>query len=446
MPQRPDFVHAPESGNLELNFKQKVGEMGVFKAYTNIQQGKMGLDYATNGDENHKTPMILGGGNLYVNSSYRNVVGNDWTLFAGVAYSKNRDKLTQNFNLTTDQQSLQSRMTLTKSFSTALKLKIGGEYLHSDFDEKFEQNALYRTRLIENFGAIFAETDLRLTDRWVARAGLRGEHSGILGRQNVAPRLSAAYLIGKEEQIAAAFGQFYQTPENATMRRTSDLNFEKSNHYMVNYMKVMDRYTIRAEAYYKTYQNLVKTNAILPDNSGSGYARGIDLFFRDTKTIRNGDYYVSYSFLDTKRDARDFPTLARPTFAAKHNLNVVYKHWIGRLNSLIGATYSFQSGRPFNDPNTTDFNGGRTPQYHDLSVNMVYLTNIKGNFTAVWASVTNILGNEQVFGYRYSSTRNSDGFFTPTAVTPAAKRMIVVGLIYTIGQKFEKKANNNDDI
>ncbi len=452
MKQKVDFVKTPQNGNVEVNIKNKIGENGIWKIYANVSKSQMGVNYATNGNETEKTPLLLGGNNLYLNTSYRNIIFKDWTLFVGAAYTNNKDVLKQNFNLTTQEQSAQVRATLTKEFSTVLKLKTGVEYLHNDFDENISksdaQNTLlrYQTKRIENYVAAFSEADLRITDHWVARIGVRGENSKLLSRSNVAPRISAAYLLGKTSQIAAAFGQFYQTPENTVLRTTTDLNFEKSNHYMINYMKVSEGYTFRAETYYKTYQDLVKTNTILPNNSGSGYARGIDLFFRDTKSIRNGDYYVSYSWLDTKRDARNFPTLARPTFAAKHNFNVVYKHWISAWSTLVGATYSFQSGRPFNDPNTTDFNGGRTPQYHDLSMNLVYLTNIKGNFTAVWASVTNVLGNEQVFGYRYNSVRDSDGKFGATPVTPPAKRMIIVGLIYTIGQKFTKNKNNNDDL
>ena len=113
---------------------------------------------------------------------------------------------------------------------------------------------------------------------------------------------------------------------------------------------------------------------------------------------------------------------------------------------MMGATYSFQSGRPFNDPNTSDFNGGRTPQYHDLSWNMAYVTNIQSNATIVYASVSNIFGFKQVSGYQFSNRPNSDGIFQSRAVTPPAKRFIVVGLLVTIGQRFEKNKENNDDL
>ena len=200
--------------------------------------------------------------------------------------------------------------------------------------------------------------------------GVRAENSVLLHKANIAPRLSTAYILSKGEQLAFSFGQFYQTPEHTVMRRTTALDFEKANHYIATYEKIAKGYVFRMEGYYKTYHNLVKTVGEMPNNDGHGYARGIDFFFKDSKTIKNGDYYLSYSYLDTKRDYRNFPTLATPIFAPKHNFNMVYKHWLNSLNTMIGATYSFQSGRPYNDPNTPVFNGGRTSNYHDLSFNM----------------------------------------------------------------------------
>jgi vitamin B12 transporter len=71
---------------------------------------------------------------------------------------------------------------------------------------------------------------------------------------------------------------------------------------------------------------------------------------------------------------------------------------------------------------------------------------VKSNFTVVYASVSNVLGFNQVSGYRFSTRPNSEGRLQSSAITPPAKRFIVVGLLMTIGQKFEKNKGNNDDI
>ena len=446
MKQKFDFEHAPENANADFSFKTKTSETGIFKFYATASTNGFTLNTPISTDENVKIPLILRGQNVYVNTSFREVVLHDWTLFVGGAYTWNRDKIHQDFDLNTLEQSAQTRFTLTRHFSDNVKLKIGSEYLYDNFNEKYGGNQVFTTKHIENYAAAFAETDLTITSRWLARVGVRAENSMLLHKANIAPRLSTAYILSKGEQIAFSFGQFYQTPEHTVMRRTTALDFEKANHYIATYEKIAKGYVFRMEGYYKTYHNLVKTLGEIPNNDGHGYARGIDFFFKDSKTIKNGDYYISYSYLDTKRDYRNFPTLATPIFAPKHNFNMVYKHWLNSLNTMIGATYSFQSGRPYNDPNTTVFNGGRTSNYHDLSWNMAYITNIKSNFTVVYASVSNVLGFNQVSGYRFSSRPNSDGRFQSWAITPPAKRFIVVGLLITVGQKFVKNKENNDDI
>jgi hypothetical protein len=52
------------------------------------------------------------------------------------------------------------------------------------------------------------------------------------------------------------------------------------------------------------------------NNNGFGDAKGFELFWRDKKTIKNVDYWISYSYLDTKRDFLNFPYATTPNFAA----------------------------------------------------------------------------------------------------------------------------------
>ena len=66
--------------------------------------------------------------------------------------------------------------------------------------------------------------------------------------------------------------------------------------------------------------------------SSYGFAKGIDLFWRDNKSIKSTDYWVSYSYLDSERDYRNYPTKAQPNFANTHNLSVVGKYFIEACN------------------------------------------------------------------------------------------------------------------
>ena len=448
--QNIHWIAAPQSGGGELIFRQKTADGGIFKLYASANHSWMQMQYPAPFNPEETNPLRLQGDNVYANFSYRGIVKEKWALFAGGAYTFNRDQVETDFNNDQKQQSGQARFTLARPLGEFLKLKFGAEYLQGQYDERYRAagGQYLQTLRNERYSAGFAETDVYFSKKIVARLGVRGEHSALIGHANLAPRVSAAFILGKDEQIAFAAGQFYQTPEYELLRYNTDLPFERATHYMLNYQRIREGFTFRVEAYYKKYDDLVK---FTPTDSrrypgGSGYARGIDVFFRDRKTIKNGDYWVSYSLLDTKRDYRDFPEKSTPTFAATHNTSVVYKQWFPKLNMAFGATYAFQSPRRYHDPNGSGFNQGRTPAYHDLSINASYLTNLWGNFTILYVSATNLPGFEQIYGYQFGSEPGPDGLFPSRAITPPARRFLFVGLFVNFGQKYRAEETTTDDL
>ena len=263
------------------------------------------------------------------------------------------------------------------------------------------------------------------------RSGARLSYNSIAEKASLLPRFSAAYQTGENSQASFGYGQFEQLPDYELLLNNDDLQLEKATHYIANYQVTKDRKTFRVEAYHKEYEQLAKLSGTSYNNSGDGYARGVDVFWRDNDTFNEVDYWISYSFLDTKRDYREFPGSFTPTFASKHNFSFVYKHFINSIKSQIGFTYSFTSGRPFNNPNEEGFNQGRTKGYQDLSFNMAYLHRPSIIF---YTSVSNVLGNQQIFGYLYKYTPNAEGVFERTAITPPASRFIFLGVFITIAK------------
>ena len=84
-----------------------------------------------------------------------------------------------------------------------VQMKFGGEYLKGRWDERFRNTDFSEKRslLSEGYLSAFEETDIFWSKHLVSRIGLRVEHSDLLGRWNIAPRFSIAYLLGKNEQI-----------------------------------------------------------------------------------------------------------------------------------------------------------------------------------------------------------------------------------------------------
>lgn len=450
VPQRIQWHSAPRSGGGELIYRQKAGVDGMFKIYTSVNRSGMDMEYPDPFDPQDTRPLRLQAGNAYTNVSYRGILHGSWALFAGGAYTWNRDRIASRISDDKTQQSGQARCTLARPLGDHLKFKVGAEYLQGQYTEDYQpdDSTTFHTRRTERYSAGFAETDWYLSKKIVARTGIRAEYSALLHRANAAPRLSAAYVLGPDEQIAFAAGRFYQTPEYDLLRANTDLQFEQATHYMLNYQRIRGGFTFRIEGYYKTYRHLTKSEGPgRPANStGNGYARGVDVFFRDKKTIRNGDYWVSYSWLDTRRDYRDFPAQAVPDFAAAHNLSVVYKHWFPRINTAFGATYAFQSPRPYQDPNLPGFNQGRTPAYHDLSVSASYLFNLRGHFTILYVSATNLPGFRQTFGYQFGPEPGADGSYPSRAIVPPAKRFLFAGLFINFGQRYRAEETQKEDL
>jgi vitamin B12 transporter len=79
--------------------------------------------------------------------------------------------------------------------------------------------------------------------------------------------------------VSLAYGIFYQKPENSQLFFTQNVGFTKATHYIINYQKMTKDRIFRVEAYYKKYEDLIKTVPVnyffsTFNNSGSGYAKG----------------------------------------------------------------------------------------------------------------------------------------------------------------------------
>ena len=272
----------------------------------------------------------------------------------------------------------------------------------------------------------------------VVRAGARGEHSTLEKKYVISPRSSVAYKLGEKSQISLAYGQFYQKPDRDYLLYSKIPGYNKATHYIANVQRVDDFHTLRAEVYYKKYDNL--TNAVDSTNSGYGYAQGLDIFWRDKKTIKGVDYWISYTYLETKRKYQTYPKEVTPPFAATHTASLVFKKFFEKLNLSTGFTYTYASGRPYFNPNSTEFMSDKTIDYHSLGINGAYLRQIKNCFAVLAFSVTNVIGNDQIFGYRYSYD-----YQRSAAVTPPAKRFFFVGLFLSFGQNRSKEVIDNNN-
>ena len=120
------------------------------------------------------------------------------------------------------------------------------------------------------------------------------------------------------------------------------------------------------------------------------------------------DYWITYSFIDSERDYKNYKKQVTPSFIANHNFSIVTKYWVDKLKSQIGLTYSFNSGRPYDNPNETEFMNSKTKSFNNFSLGWSYLLSQQ---KILYFSVSNLLGANNVFGYQYANSPDASGTF-----------------------------------
>lgn len=442
-PQNYSWVHSPEYGSGALSVRQKTGKTGMFKLYGSFGGSKYILSVEDLNSENKFIDYNLQNTNSFLNASWRSSLGKGWLVATAASYTNNSDKV--KFEGSAFEKQLigtHLKSVFTNQITEKFTLKFGGELFAKDYHEDFYSVAdtflnSYQNTIVSGF----AEAELYASKKFVFRLGSRLEYGNYLDRTTLSPRISAAYKINSFSQFSAAYGWFYQDPTADYLLYTNRLDYERANHYTLSYQLSENNRTFRAEIYYKDYNNLVKFNGdefYLPENysnAGDGYARGLDIFWRDKKTIKYGDYWVSYSYLDTKRDYKNFPVEAIPSFASKHNFAVVYKHWFGGLRSLAGVNMKYSSPRVYNNPNSSVFNGEKMLPYRSLDISWSFLYRQNVIF---YGAITNVLGFKQEYGNNYATIPDENGVYRSAPIVAGSDRFFVVACFITLTQRGEE--------
>ena len=477
--QKLDYFKIPViiDGDANFRFKTKGGGMVKFFSYassTNVGSRNNDIDSI-----GMKDAFTIQNFNQYHNVSWKQPLKNKWKLNAGVSYSTNKNDIGnelqnannvkqlittpvfyafKNFSLTTKGNFLQNRLVLDKKLNGLSAIRFGTELSVSNEKSAYTlyDGTKYSQTVKENMVAVFGESDIYVTNSLAAKLGVRTEHSDLLNKWNVAPRASLAYQLGKYSSAGFAYGIFYQNPETKYLPTSSLLNFSKAAHYILQYQMQTALQTLRMELFYKKYNDLYKTGytatgqEVATANTGTGYAKGFELFWRDKKTIKNVDYWISYSYLDTKRDFLNFPSLTQPSFAAKHTAAFVFKKFFLPWKTQFNLSYNFATGRPYyriaydNTQQKNVFTDmGTTINYNSCSFSVNYLPTIGRKDTknfAVWVlGINNVFGQKQVFTYNYSN----DGS-RKEAVTPQSKRFVFIGCFLSFGTDRTQDAINNN--
>ncbi|WP_326983223.1 TonB-dependent receptor [Chryseobacterium sp. MYb264] len=417
VPQTTDWQKAPKTISGSLNIINNTGKGGLSKTLISYNDDRSSMYYPYYGYSKPNVLLSLTNRNLFIKNSFRTRLSEKTVLNTGIGFGIDKNDLELDSLAIKDELfSGQVKINLAHTISQKIKLNYGGDFFVKNFNERIIiDGTLQNLKFNDLQTAFFTETEYNISEKWALRLGLRGENTTIGDHFRLMPRASAAYRLSEYSQLSAAYGIFYQNPQFQYLKFTDQLIPEKASHFILNYQYKNKGRLLRLEAFYKEYKNLITYKVEnFPDpsnyeNNGYGYAKGIDFFYRDSESIKDGDFWFSYSYLDTKKLYRDYILYTTPIFFSKHNFSFVYKQWISQIKSFLGMSYTYASGRPYFDPNqpADRFLSDRTKPYHNVSINYSYdMSAITKIPVTVYASVSNIFGSQNVFGYNnaYNTT------------------------------------------
>jgi vitamin B12 transporter len=477
--QKQDFFQMPVYHQGDANFRIRTKSGGMIKYYGYISANKTGFRNEDIDSTVLKNAFSIENLNTYQNINWRENFNRGWKLTTGVSYSTNKDDINnelqdganqkqvitnpsfyafKNFKLNNKAQYAQVRFVLDKKLNGLNVIRFGSDYFYSKERSTYTlyDGTQFTETVTDNLASVFAETDVFITNDLAAKIGGRVEHSQIVNKWNLAPRLSIAYKFRDNSQASFAYGLFYQNPERKYLPTGASLDYSRAAHYILQYQKLSSDRTFRVEAFYKKYTDLYKTSTsptgreVATNNNGFGHARGLELFYRDKKTFKNVDFWISYSYLDTKRDYLNYPQPIMPSFAANHTAALVVKKFVLPWKTGFNLSYNFATGRPYyhfaydNVQNKYVIgDAGKTINYNSMSFSVNYLPGIgkkDPKAFVVWVlGINNVLGQDQVFSYNYNNNGSRK-----EAVTPPSKRFIFIGCFLSFGIYRTQDAINNN--
>lgn len=432
-----DWEKPVESVNGTAIYRNKTNSSGMFKAYATADFGNLSY-FVPVGTENQQMLISNLGLTGYSNFSYRDCFTEKSCYKIGVSATSQNNKLGLGDNkVETQELNIETRFSVVHDVSDGVKITWGANETYSKYNQDYIEYSgnIYPMNFTDNLLGGFAECEIKFTKNLAIRPGIRTEYSSVINKMNFAPRFAVALKTSENGQISGAWGMYHQTPQADYLKLNTNLDFEKAVHYILSYQcgNVSER-LFRAEMYYKKYKDLITWNFNETNqpsnlkNDGNGYAGGIDIFWRDQKSIKGFDYWITYSFIDTKRKYKNYPEKVTPDFISDHTFSVVGKYWLNKINTQLGMSYTSASSRPYNNPNSSDFMKGKTKPYSDLSLNFSHIFYIGNQYSVLYCSVNNVLGNDNVISYRPTGIADAQGNYSLIPVKRDLKRMVFIGL------------------
>jgi len=279
----------------------------------------------------------------------------------------------------------------------------------------------------------YVQDKFRLLQTLYLNIGLRYDYFDYNDDRQVSPRLGVAWRANNSTILRAAWGKYFQAPIYAelTNKKGADDNpgAQKSIHYVFGIEKfVTANFSIRAEAYHKTLEQMIghyfvfNDDSSLPElrygNPNSGSCRGIE-FFINGRIAKGLSVWATYAWSRSVIEAyfvdRDKLQLVKETIPRftdqPHNLSLFFQYAL-RKSWDLSLKWRFLSGIPYTpllprfvdgEPQweSGDNYSARYPAYHRLDVRIGKKFTRKRAQWAVFLEVKNLYNRRNVLLYDF---------------------------------------------
>jgi hypothetical protein len=377
--------------------------------------------------------------NLYLNSTFNKKFKSGFNYFAGAAFSWNRQDIKNarilNDAFKSNESELHLKTKASKRYSSLYKLGVGMESLIKSYEITYKSDDDVSRKVHHSINGLFVTNDLNLTYNLLLNLSSRLEYTTLDKSWAVLPRIALNYNV-KDVTLSGAIGKYQQTTNNDYLIYNKNLAQENTTQYVLSAQNAITQFRVfRIEAYYKKYNKLTTLRNETYLSDGDGYSKGIDLLYKDGIVKGKNqmfEYMLGYSFNDSKRKYLDYSDKIMPPYLTKHNASVIFKYSNQKLKSIFGLTNRFASGRPYHDPNKEGVMNSKTPVYNTLDFSWTILAHKK---LIIYASASNILGRDNIYGYNYNSAPNAQGKYDGKPVKMYQKQFFFIGFFISLSGK-----------
>ena len=377
--------------------------------------------------------------NLYLNSTFNKKFKSGINYFAGAAFSWNRQDIKNarvlNDAFKSNETELHLKTKVSKRYSSLYKLGAGMESLIKSYEMTYKLDNDINRKVNHSISGLYVTNDFNLTYNLLLNISSRLEYATLDKSWAILPRIALNYNI-KDITLSGAVGKYQQTTNNDYLIYNENLAQESTTQYVLSAQNAITQFRVfRAEAYYKKYDRLTTLENGLYQSGGDGYSKGIDLLYKDGIVKGKNqmfEYMLGYSFNDSKRKYLDYSGKVMPPYLTKHNASIILKYTNLKLKSIFGLTNRFASGRPYHDPNKEGVMNSKTPIYNTLDFSWTILAHKK---LIIYASASNILGRDNIYGYNYNPVPTAQGMYEGKPVKMYQKQFFFIGFFISLSGK-----------